>query len=108
MEVYFKQLISKDASLEKIVDDLERVVQGADDLAKSIGVNLEEHPRSEVARRLLELKENCQRISDEIIARAQATDRIVRKNPYSFIGAAVVLGVLVGAKLGARNRRSCD
>ena len=37
MEVYFKELISKDSSLDKLVDDLERVVQGADDLAKSIG-----------------------------------------------------------------------
>jgi ElaB/YqjD/DUF883 family membrane-anchored ribosome-binding protein len=104
MEVYFEQLISKDSSLEKIIDDLERVVQGADDLAKSIGVNLEDPPNSEVARRLLQLKENCQRITDEIIAHAQATDRIVRRNPYSFIGAAVVVGMLVGAKLGARRR----
>lgn len=104
MEVYFKELISKDDSLEKIIDDLERVVQGADDFAKSIGVNLEEHPSTEVARRLLHLKENCQRISNEIVAHVQATDRIVRRNPYSFVGAAVVLGMMVGAKLGTRNR----
>ena len=44
MEVYFKQLISKDASLDKLVDDLERVVQGADDFAKSLGDKLAERP----------------------------------------------------------------
>ena len=33
MEVYFKELISKDASLNKLVDDLQRVVQGVDQLA---------------------------------------------------------------------------
>jgi ElaB/YqjD/DUF883 family membrane-anchored ribosome-binding protein len=104
MEVYFKEFISEEASLEKLVEDLERVVQGADDFAKSIGVDLEEAPRTELARRLRHLKEGCQRINLEIIVRAQATDRIVRKNPYSFIGAAVVLGMVVGARLGARNR----
>jgi ElaB/YqjD/DUF883 family membrane-anchored ribosome-binding protein len=106
MEVYFKELISEDASLEKIVDDLERVVQGADQLAKSIGVNLEEYPQTEIAKRLRHLKENCQRLSEEIIFRAQETDRMVRKNPYSFIGAAVVLGMVVGTRLGMKNR-SC-
>ena len=104
MEVYFKELISKDASLDQIIDDLERVVQGADDLAKSIGVNLEEFPRTEIANRLRHLKENCQRLSQEIILRAQATDRVVRKYPYTFVGAAALLGMLMGAKIAARNR----
>jgi ElaB/YqjD/DUF883 family membrane-anchored ribosome-binding protein len=102
MEVYFKELISKEASLEKLVDDLERVVQGADDFAKSIGVNLAEYPRTELAHRLRHFKENCQQINQEIIARAQATDRLVRKNPYSFIGAAVLLGIFAGFQFGRK------
>jgi ElaB/YqjD/DUF883 family membrane-anchored ribosome-binding protein len=101
MEVYFKELISEESSLEKLVDDLQRVVQGADDLARSIGVDLAE-PQSEVARRLRQLKEKCQRINREIIGHARATDRLVRRNPYSFVAAAAVLGVLLGAKVGAR------
>jgi ElaB/YqjD/DUF883 family membrane-anchored ribosome-binding protein len=100
MEVYFKELISKDATVEKLVDDLARVVQGADDYAKSIGVDLTEHPSSEVAYRLHRLKEDCQRISDDIVAQAQATDKLVRRNPYSFTGAALVTGMFFGARLG--------
>jgi ElaB/YqjD/DUF883 family membrane-anchored ribosome-binding protein len=102
MEVYFKALISKEASLEKLVDDLERVVQGTDDFAKSIGVNLAE-PHTEMARRLLQLKERCQRLNREIIAQAQATDRLVRMHPYPFIAVAAVLGLLAGAKLCGRD-----
>jgi ElaB/YqjD/DUF883 family membrane-anchored ribosome-binding protein len=101
MEVYFKELISKDASLEKLVDDLERVVQGADDFAKTLGMNLTE-PRSEIARRLEQLRERCERIKQQVIAQAQATDRLVRKHPYSFVAGAVVLGVLVGSQLRSR------
>jgi len=97
MEVYFKELISKDSSLDKLVDDLERVVQGADDLAKSLGPKLAEHP--DLARRVQKLREGYERINRQIIERAQATDRLVRKNPYYFIGAAALLGMVVGTRL---------
>ena len=100
MEVYFKELISKDASLEKLVGDLERVVQGADDFAQSLGDELAERP--EIAQRLQRLKDRCQRINQEIIAGAQATDRLVRRNPYPFIGVAVLVGLLVGSRFSAR------
>jgi ElaB/YqjD/DUF883 family membrane-anchored ribosome-binding protein len=102
MEVYFKELISKEASLERLVEDLERVVQGADDLAKSIGLNLAEPPNTEIARRLNHLKESCQRLRLDIVERAQAPDRLVRQNPYPFVFGAVVLGMLVGARFTAR------
>lgn len=100
MEVYFKELISKDSSLDKLVDDLERVVQGADDLAKSLGSKLAERP--DLAKRVEKLREGCERINQEIIKRARATDRFVRKNPYPFIGGAILLGALAGAKLSSR------
>jgi ElaB/YqjD/DUF883 family membrane-anchored ribosome-binding protein len=100
MEVYFKQLISKETSLDKLVDDVERIVQGADDFAKSLGTKLTDQP--EIARRLQRLKENCQRINEEIIEGAHATDRFVRKNPYYFVGAAVFFGLLAGFSLSRR------
>jgi ElaB/YqjD/DUF883 family membrane-anchored ribosome-binding protein len=100
MEVYFRELISKDSSLDKLVDDLERVVQGADDLAKSLGPKLAERP--ELAQRVQRLKDGCERINQQILDRARATDRFVRKYPYSFIGGAIVLGMFAGAKLSSR------
>jgi ElaB/YqjD/DUF883 family membrane-anchored ribosome-binding protein len=101
MEVYFKELISKEASLEKLVEDLERVVQGADDFAKVLGKNLAE-PRPEIARRLKRLRERCQHIRQQIVERAQATDRLVRRHPYSFVAGAAVLGMFVGCNLRSR------
>jgi ElaB/YqjD/DUF883 family membrane-anchored ribosome-binding protein len=100
MEVYFKQLISKDSSLDKLVEDLERVVQGADDLAKSLGPKLAERP--ELAQRVQRMKKTCERINAEIIERAQATDKFARNNPYYFIGGAALLGLFLGAKLSSR------
>jgi len=100
MEVYFKELISKESSLDKLVDDLERVVQGADDLAKSLGTKLAERP--DLAHRVQKLREGCERINQQIIEHAQATDRFVRKNPYYFVGGAALVGMLLGAKFSSR------
>lgn len=105
MEVYFKELISEDSILEKLVDDLEGVVHGAEDFADAMGVNAAEHPRHEIARRLHRLKENCQRINFEIASKARATDRRVRRHPYVFVGAAALLGIVAGAGLGLRRSR---
>ena len=105
MELYFKELISKEASLEKLVDDLERVVQGADDFAREIGGDLAEHARNDISLRLHRLKEGCQRINSEIISKARATDRLVRKNPHIFVGAAVLAGLIVGAGVGLKCNR---
>ncbi len=101
MEVYFKELISREASLEKLVDDLQRVVQGADEYVRAIDADLSEGPRTEVAHRLHRLREGCHRINSEIATGARATDRLVRKSPYPFIGGAVLLGMIVGTRLRA-------
>jgi ElaB/YqjD/DUF883 family membrane-anchored ribosome-binding protein len=101
MEVYFKELISKDASLEKLVDDLERIVQGADDYVRAIDTELSEGPRREVTHRLHRLREGCHRINSEITNSARATDRLVRRKPYPFIGAAVLLGMIFGMRIRA-------
>ena len=102
MELYFKELISEEASLEKLVDDRERVVQGADDFAKAIGVDLAGRAHSDVAQRLQRLKAGCEQIKSRIVSRARATDRLVRKNPYAFVAAAVLAGMVVGAKTGSK------
>jgi ElaB/YqjD/DUF883 family membrane-anchored ribosome-binding protein len=101
MEVYFKELISKDASLDKLVDDLERVVQGVDDFAQSIAdTDLARSP--EIAWRVRRMKERCQSINQEIVEGAHATDQFVHKYPYYFLGGAMLLGLLLGAKFSAR------
>ena len=101
MELYFKNLISEDASLEKLVDDLTLVVHGAHDFANAVGVNLS-NSREEVAVGLLRLKGGCLRIREQTLAGARATDRMLRDNPYSFAGVAFALGWLLGNRVLSR------
>ena len=70
MELYYKNLISEEASLEKLVDDLMLVVQGADALVEAAGAKLAPERRAEIATRLGRLKESCRRVKRQAIQSA--------------------------------------
>src|SRR5262245_587655 len=99
MELYYKDLISEDASLEKLVDDLMLVVQGADAFAEAAGANLDGKPKEEIANRLARLKQSCHRVREQAVAGAVAAYKMLRQYPYSSIGFGFGLGLLVGALL---------
>jgi ElaB/YqjD/DUF883 family membrane-anchored ribosome-binding protein len=102
MELYYKDLISEDASLEKLVDDLMLVVQGANEYAEAAGAGLTQIKRDEIRTRLERLKENCRRIKEQALAGAAATDKILREHPYSSLGFAFVCGLLAGMLVNRR------
>jgi ElaB/YqjD/DUF883 family membrane-anchored ribosome-binding protein len=41
-------------------------------------------------------KEACQRLQEQTVAAAKATDKVVREHPYQAMGIAFGLGILVG------------
>jgi len=102
MELYYKDLISEEASLEKLVDDLMLVVQGADAFVKAAGVDLSNQPTAEIATRLERLKASCQRVKEQALTGAVAMDKLVRRHPYSAVGFAFGLGILTTALLNRR------
>jgi ElaB/YqjD/DUF883 family membrane-anchored ribosome-binding protein len=95
MELYYKDLISKESSLEKLVDDLMLVVQGADELAQAAGTQLGETEKEELHTRLEQLKMGCERLQQHAVAGARAADRVMRRYPYSTAGFAFAAGLLV-------------
>src|SRR5688572_30642172 len=99
MELYYKDLISKDASLEKLVDDLMLLVQGANEIAEAAGATLAGAPAKDLATRLERLKESCQRLKAQAISGARATDKVLRRHPYSSIGFAFAAGMVAGLLL---------
>ena len=94
MEVYYKELISEDASLDKLVDELARVVQGADELAEAAVAHLPQEASKQIRSSLERLKESCSRLKENALAGAAATDQVLRRHPYSSIGIAFGLGLL--------------
>lgn len=96
MELYYKDLISKEASLDKLVDDLMLVVQGAQEIADAAGVKLPPHRQQEFATRLERLKEGCRRLKQQAADKAHAADKAVRDHPYATAGIAFAAGLLLG------------
>jgi ElaB/YqjD/DUF883 family membrane-anchored ribosome-binding protein len=97
MELYYKDLISEDTSLEKLVEDLMLVVQGADEFVEAAGANLGEEPRAEITTRLERLKANCRSLKRHARSSALATDKVLHQYPYSFAGFAFAAGLMIGA-----------
>ena len=94
MELYYKDLISKDSSLEKLVDDLMLVVQGADELAQAAGANLGEFEKAEITSSLERLKLGYQNLRQRAVTGALAADKLMRRYPYSTAGFAFAFGLL--------------
>lgn len=108
MEIYFKELISREASLEKLVDDMALVMQGADEYARAAGATAHGELKNQMDTRLQRLREGCRQLRARAGATARATDRAVHQYPYAFMGAAFLVGVVFGrrSKRGpARNPR---
>lgn len=103
MELYFKNLISTDASLEQLVDDLMRVVQGADEFVQAAGEHLPPEQKEEITHRLQRLRDACSRLRHRMVASAVKADEAVRLYPYSAVGFAFGVGLLGGVLL-ARKR----
>src|SRR4029078_728310 len=82
MGLYYKDLISKDASLDKLVDDLMLVVQGASELAEAAG-HLDPEQNAELHSKIEKLKEACNRIRGHAVTGMRATDKLLRRHPYS-------------------------
>lgn len=104
MELYYKDLISKDSSLDKLVDDLMLIVQGADELAQAAGGELAELKKQEITSRLEQLKARVQRLRHQAVEGAAAADKLLRRNPYTTAGVAFAGGLLLGAFLCRRRR----
>lgn len=99
MELYYRDLISEDASLEKLVDDLMLVVQGAEEFAEATGAGLSKEHKEELTSRLQRLKEGCRHIQQQARATALAVDKVIRQYPYSSAGIGFGVGLLAGILL---------
>lgn len=102
MELYYKGLISKEASLEKLVDNLMLVVQGAEEFAEAAGAGLARKPKEEITTRLQRLKEGCNRAKTQAVASALAVNKVIVQYPYSSAGFGFAAGLFAGVMLRRR------
>lgn len=86
-------------NLERLADHARNIVQDLEALLESIPEELGDEARKarrKLERRLESAKETCERLEDHARAKLHAVDDIIREKPYTFLGAAFALGVLLG------------
>jgi ElaB/YqjD/DUF883 family membrane-anchored ribosome-binding protein len=102
MEVYFDNLTDENASLDKLAEDVTLLVQDAEALVQASGGKLSETSKAELHSALERVKTRGQRIKQQALAGARATDRVIRQYPYHSLGVVFGLGFLLGALLKRR------
>lgn len=98
-----------DASTDRLMADLKRVVADAESLLNRGADAADEGAhdlRAKLQARLQEAQHKLSDLQDISLARARAAgkaaDQYVHENPWSSIGAAAAVGLLVGVLLGRR------
>jgi ElaB/YqjD/DUF883 family membrane-anchored ribosome-binding protein len=102
MEVYFKNLTSDRVSVERLVEDLFMLVQDAEELVKATSGSLPGESRAELVGALERVKARSHSLKQQALAGVRATNRLIRRHPYSSAGTAFALGVLAGLWAGRR------
>src|SRR5579862_8104416 len=94
-----------EASTERLVKDLKRVVHDSQDLLNSSAEAAGDSARL-VRQRLADAvdsaKETYRKLEEKLGVGFDATDRIIRENPYQSIGVAFGIGLLIGVLVTRR------
>ena len=96
MEVYFENLTAKNASLDKLAEDVSLLVHDAEELVQASGAKLSARSKAELENALERVKTRGERVRRQALAGARATDRVIRQYPYQSLGVIFALGFLLG------------
>ena len=90
---------------QRLSKHLKAVMQDAEELLKVTADGAGEKVRNirgRLSAALESSKARMERLQDNAIETAKATDHVIRKNPYESIGIALGIGLLVGVLAGRR------
>ena len=86
---------ARSAEVEALKDDARALVTAT--------AHIVENKVVEALKRLNEAigagRETCRQVQEEVVERAKATDKVIRRNPYQAIGLALGIGLLFGLLL---------
>ena len=92
-------------STEKLLENLRDIVRDGEELLKAGGEELSDRgsaAREKLSAALEVARETQEKLREQAIAGAQATDRVIRQHPYQAIGLALGVGLLIGVLASRR------
>ena len=92
-------------STERLLQDLQAVVQDGEELLKSTAADLNDRAlaaREKLAAALEVAKDTRRKLEAQARAGVQATNQLIRENPYQSLGVAFGVGVFLGILINRR------
>jgi len=96
MEIFFKNITPEEGTTEKLLHDLRALRQDTEELFRAAGGKLAEKSKQKFLTAVEKAKTTCHEIRNQAVAGAQTTDRVIHEYPYSAVGIAFGLGMLLG------------
>lgn len=96
METFFKNLTPEEGTAEKLLHDLRTLREDTEELFRAAGGKLAEKSKEKFLTAMEKAKSTCNDIRNQAAAGADTTDQIIHKYPYSAVGIAFGLGMLLG------------
>ena len=90
---------------DRLVNDLKNLVTDSEDLLKELAGELSEkgkQARARLAATLEAARETCGDLKEKAKAGAEAVDESVREHPYTSIGVAFGIGLVIGVLVARR------
>ncbi|HWP18793.1 MAG TPA: DUF883 domain-containing protein [Burkholderiaceae bacterium] len=98
--------LSDGASKDKLLADLNRVMADVDELLRSAGSAAGSELQAHLGDRLRELRQRLEDVEHDAVEQARAAARVtetyVREHPWTSVGVAACIGMVVGALLARR------
>jgi ElaB/YqjD/DUF883 family membrane-anchored ribosome-binding protein len=94
-----------EVTMDKLFQDFKVVIRDAEGLLKASAGELGEKAREARARLAASLegaKVNFQKVEEQAVAGARATDKVIREHPYQSVGIAFGVGLLIGVLVTRR------
>jgi ElaB/YqjD/DUF883 family membrane-anchored ribosome-binding protein len=102
METYFQNMAAAEGSKEKLIRDLNILLHDVEELIRVAGHSLSEHSRLQLQAALERFKATCASLEREAACAARAAEKLIQENPYSSVGLAFGLGLLLGVLIGRK------
>lgn len=105
MEIFFKNLTPEEGTAEKLLHDLRALREDTEELFRAAGGKLAEKSKEKFLTAMEKARSTCHDLRNQAVAGAQSTDQIINEYPYSAVGIAFGLGMLLGLMILRRQSR---
>lgn len=97
MEIFFKNLTPEEGTAEKLLDDLRTLKRDTEELFRAAGGKLAEKSKQKFLSAVEKTRQACEEVCDQSAADGPSEENTSREYPFSAVGVAFGLGVLLGA-----------